>query len=93
MNHLSRIRCGMPSPFSASSLAAPLFSVEAPVPGSTGSGAIPFRPTILDISPDLVRPAKAVGGMNGDSFSNIVCCGNSGLFWYDCPTNHHAQPW
>lgn len=60
----------------AALLASPLFAADP----------IPFRHAIIDGSPDLTRPAKAVGDMNGDGFIDIVCGGSTGLFWYEFPT-------
>jgi hypothetical protein len=70
--------------FVASFFFTPLFAAAPSVPG--GDAVIPFRHTIVDGSPDLTRPAKAVGDMNGDGFIDLVCGGSTGLFWYEYPT-------
>jgi len=66
----------IPSFLSSALLVTPLFAADP----------IPFRHTIIDGSPDLTRPAKAVADMNGDGFIDIVCGGSTGLYWYEYPT-------
>jgi hypothetical protein len=74
----------MLSLLAATRLIAPLLAAEPPSPAAVQ--ALPFRHVIVDDSPDRTRPAKAVADMNGDGFTDIVCGGTTGLFWYEYPT-------